>query len=239
MTWMHWEKTGTMLQGLGAALGIPAAAAGVYGVYHASFSTQGTCETQRAAILTNIDRNVPADAKRLLLQKDIHEFSKHCASVDPDAHAIFQSVLRETEKALHRAPAQSRTASAAPDQPPAAQPAEPTHAVVAGNFGVSASGEKRGWVGLDRRDAGHVGESAFDGYSAGTLPAVDAVLTALWPAPVWPEPAVASVSDQARIQGRLAAGGCVRVLSARTSRSGRAWAEVTPADCPKSPVVQR
>jgi len=236
---MNWEKTTNMFQLVGAAIGIPAAAVGTYAVFRTNFSTDAICQAQRTSILASIDKNLPADAKFTLLHKDVDAFSKNCAAADPDAHAIFQAVLHETQKAMHRAPAQPRTASAAPAQPPAAQPAEPTHGVVAGNFGVSAAGEKRGWVGLDRRDAGHVGESAFDGYSAGTLPAVDAVLTALWPAPVWPEPAVASVSDQARIQGRLAAGGCVRVLSARTSRSGRAWAEVTPADCPKSPVVQR
>jgi hypothetical protein len=191
------------------------------------------CQSLRAVILSEIDKNLPTDAKRALLQKDVGEFAKNCAAVDPDAHAIFQAVMRDNETPQRVVSNQPQRA-ASPAQAPAGQAR--LAAVPVGSFGTAVSGERRGWVALDRRDAGHTGEAGFNGVTAGALPPAGAVLTALWPAPVWYEPPMSSTFDVTRVQGRLAAGGCVQVLGTRTAATGRPWAEVKPADCPDSPA---
>ncbi len=228
---MAWEKATNIFQLIGALLGIPAAAAGAYAVYRSHFSADVACQGLRTTILLAIDKNLPAEAKRTLLQKDVGQFANSCASLDPDAHAIFQSVLRETENPRPAPGQPPRTAAAAASAPAmAARQGMPT--VPAGSFGTAASGERRGWVALDRRDAGHMGEPGFGGYTAGSLPSAGAVLSALWMAPVWYEPPMSATFDVTKVQGRLAIGGCVQVLTARTAGSGRPWAEVQPADCP-------
>src|SRR5262245_10928969 len=86
-----WEKLTTYLQFTGAALAIPAAAAGSYSVYRTFFSAEVACHGLRATILSTMDKNVPGEAKRTLLRKDVAEFEKRCADIDPDAHVIFQA----------------------------------------------------------------------------------------------------------------------------------------------------
>jgi hypothetical protein len=47
--------------------------------------------------------------------------------------------------------------------------------------------------------------------------------------PVWSEPQ-AGTNDQTKLQSRLPAGACVRVVATRGGIS-RLWAEVAPASC--------
>jgi len=75
----------TTLQVVGAALGIPAAAAGSYSAYQSYFSSEATCQRLRTNILATMERRIAADAKRALLRKDIAEFDKTCGDGDPDA----------------------------------------------------------------------------------------------------------------------------------------------------------
>jgi hypothetical protein len=57
MAWEHYVKA---LQVAAAALGIPAAAAGTYTAYQTFFSNEGLCHQLRGAILTTMEKNVPA-----------------------------------------------------------------------------------------------------------------------------------------------------------------------------------
>jgi hypothetical protein len=229
---MNWEKHTKVLQLAGAALAIPAAFAGAYSAYRTYFSTEQACNHLRAEIIATMERNVTADAKRALLRKDVAEFEKKCGEVDPDARVIFQAAVAEQR------PAQA--AGASPSSNP--QPAQPTTGVPSGaaaavisvpsdsRFGLSPSGERRGWVLLDRRDAARNTELYFEGTSATFLPAVDSVLTARRMVPVWRE-ILPGPADDAKLQGRLKVGSCVRVLATRPV-SNRRWAEVAPVRCP-------
>ena len=89
----------TTLQLVGAALGIPAAAAGSYSAYQNYFSSEATCQRLRTNILATMERQIAADAKRTLLRKDIAEFDKSCGDGDPDARTVFQAALQEMEPA--------------------------------------------------------------------------------------------------------------------------------------------
>ena len=86
----------TTLQVLGAALGIPAAAAGSYSAYQNYFSSEATCQRLRTNILATMERRIAADAKRALLRKDIAEFDKTCGDGDPDARTVFQAASNWT-----------------------------------------------------------------------------------------------------------------------------------------------
>jgi hypothetical protein len=202
---MNADRLRTGLEIAGAALAIPAAIAGAYSAYRAYFSTEVACQALRTSIMSIIDKNIPAEAKRTLLQKDFAAFETRCAKLDPDAFAVFQVAFRETEPA--RASVQ-----------PAAAPAPTT--------------VRRIWVALDRRDAGHVGEINFDGYTAPILPTAGTVLTARWSVPVWGEPQPPGPIDSTKITGRLAFGHCVQVVGTATTGNARPWAEIQPAQCP-------
>lgn len=210
-----WEKLTTYLQFTGAALAIPAAAAGSYSVYRSFFTAEVACHNLRASILSTMDRNVPAEAKRTLLRKDVAEFEKKCADIDPDAHVIFQAAMQ-------------------PERPaPAATNWEVRMGGPVAAFGLSQGGERRGWVALVRREPGKPVEQHFEGQSVSetSLPPAGTVLTALRVLPVWREPQLPGANDQTKLQGRLGAGECVKVLATRPG-PGRQWAEVTPQQCP-------
>lgn len=199
------------LQLAGAALAIPAAAAGTFAAYQSYFSTDVTCQKLRNDIIGIMERNVAPDTKRSLLKKDVTEFDKLCGDADPQARVIFQAAMSD-----HAAKA-------------GASPQAPQTAAV-GIFGAPGSKERYGWVALSRRQSGSW-VPHFNGYETSeiSLPPPGTILSAKMMLPVWFEPQ-AGTNDQSKLQSRLPSGACVRVLS--TLRAiGRLWAEVAPASC--------
>ena len=215
---MSWEKFTKIMQLTGAALGVPVAAAGVYSVYNTYFSTKTACQNLRGAIISTLEKNISAEAKSALLKKDIVEFEKTCGAIDPDAKAIFVAALQQLEGQSNAG------ASANPVRAPGPRTALPSLASFDSIQGA------RGWVALGRRD-GTGGEFNFEGpgVSATTLPAVNAVLTARWPVPVWAEP-MTGRPDLTAARALVQAKTCVRVVSTRAGGE-RVWIEVAPAPC--------
>jgi len=218
------QRVVTTLQLVGAALGIPAAAAGSYSAYQNYFSSEATCQRLRTNILATMERKIVADAKRTLLRKDVAEFDKSCGDDDPDARTVFQSAMQKMEPAGNspavRADATRAIASAA--IPP--QRRQPV-----GIFGESGYAE-RGWVALSRRQANSWVVN-FTGYeiSETSLPPPGTVLSAQHRMPVWLE-VQAAANDFAKLHSTLPAGACVRVLATRPG-TGRLWAQVAPSPC--------
>jgi hypothetical protein len=212
MTAEHLVK---LLQMTGAALAIPAAAAGTFAAYQSYFSTDMTCQKLRNDI-------VAPDTKRSLLKKDVTEFDKFCGEGDPDARAIFQAAMSEH-------PTEPAHAAAAGPVPTGASSQRVQTAAI-GVFGVPGSKDRYGWVALARRQSGSW-ESHFSGYAISdtSLPPAGTILSAKIMLPVWSEPQ-AGANDQSKLQSRLPSGACVRVVSTRGG-SGRLWAEVAPASC--------
>jgi hypothetical protein len=104
-----------LLQICGAALGIPAAAAGSYSAYKTFFSPEATCQSLRTSILATMERRIAPDAKHTLLRKDVTEFDKTCGDSDPDARAIFQAALQDASPPMRRAmPAASMSGASTP-----------------------------------------------------------------------------------------------------------------------------
>ena len=73
---MAGESLVKVLQVAGAALGIPAAAAGTFAAYQNYFSTDVTCQKLRNNIVATMERSVAPETKRSLLRKDVNEFDK-------------------------------------------------------------------------------------------------------------------------------------------------------------------
>ena len=221
------QRLATTMQFLGAALGIPAAAAGSYSAYHSYFSTEATCQRLRTNILATMERRIPAESKRTLLRKDIADFDQTCGEGDPDARTIFHAALQESEPHAAKPPARTSAAGAAA---PVESAAPPQHRQRVGAFGAPGSSGDRGWVALGRRQAG-AWVINFDGYaiSETSLPPAGTVLTAQHKLPVWSEMQGAA-NDQTKLQNMLPARACVRVLATRRG-SGRLWAEIVPASC--------
>src|SRR4051794_40159008 len=99
---MAGENLVKVLQIAGAALGIPAAAAGTFAAYQNYFSTDGTCQKLRNNIVAIMERNVAPETKRSLLRKDVNEFDKLCGEGDPDARTIFHAALTPDHPARNR-----------------------------------------------------------------------------------------------------------------------------------------
>jgi hypothetical protein len=220
---MTAESVVKLLQMTGAALAIPAAAAGTFAAYQSYFSTEVTCQKLRNNIVAIMERNVAPETKRSLLKKDVTEFDKLCGEGDPDARAIFQAALTEPPGDAAHAPATAASAHA--DGSPQRQ-----HAASLGIFGTPGSKEHYGWVALSRRQSGSW-VPHFNGYAISdtSLPPPGTILSAKMMLPVWSEPQ-AGTNDPTKLQSRLPTGACVRVLSTRGG-SGRLWAEVAPASC--------
>jgi hypothetical protein len=218
------QRVVTTLQLVGAALGIPAAAAGSYSAYQNYFSSEATCQRLRTNILATMERRIAADAKRTLLRKDIAEFDKSCGDGDPDARTVFQAALQEMEPAAI-GPAVRGDINGTATQ--AAVPLQRRQPV--GIFGTPGYGSS-GWVALSRRqERSWVGN--FSGYeiSETSLPPAGTVLTAQHRMPVWSE-VQAGANDPAKLHSTLSAGACVRVLAIRPG-AGRLWAQVAPSPC--------
>lgn len=226
---MAGENLVRVLQIAGAALSIPAAAAGTFAAYQSYFSADVTCQKLRNSIVATLERNVAVDTKRSLLRKDVAEFDKVCAEADPDAKAIFHAVLDDTHHAAEETPRAADAGPAPAAATAAAQPATPSVPALP-VFGAPGSREHYGWVALSRRQSGSW-IPHFTGYevSETSLPPSGTVLTAKLMLPVWSEPQ-AGKNDQTKMQSRLPQGACVRVLTTRGG-SGRLWAEVAPASC--------
>jgi len=240
---MDWSKLTTYVQLTGAALAIPAAAAGSYSVYQNYFTNDAACHKLRTAIVATMERNVAPDAKRTLLRKDVTEFVKLCGNADPDAKVLFEAAL-DDHKFAGSAGAQpvpaNAVASAMPSGP--ARTADGIPVWVVNNFGRSPTGGARGWVALTRGEASRIGEPNFDGHelSLTVVPPSGTILRARQVMPVWMEPQSTS-NDPSKLQGRVVAGACVRIISTRLAEGrGRNWGEVAPVQCtpslpPKNP----
>src|SRR6185312_8382259 len=88
---MAGENLVKVLQIAGAALGIPAAAAGTFAAYQNYFSNDVTCQKLRSNIVATMERSVAPETKRTLLRKEVNEFDKLCGEGDPDARTIFHA----------------------------------------------------------------------------------------------------------------------------------------------------
>jgi hypothetical protein len=206
-----WDKHIKIWQFLGAILAVPAGVAGTYGAWQGYFSNAVSCPELRGTIITLLERNISGEMKRTLLHEDIAKFDENCAQKDPDTRAIFDAAL-------------------APPQTTGSHHANGVGAVAI--FGLSKSGERRGWVALVRRDANRDEISNFEtgGFPVTTRspPALGAVVTARRLLPVWLEPQTAN--DPALLQGRLGEGACAKILSVELN-TARLWAEVAPETC--------
>jgi hypothetical protein len=205
-----WDKHIKVFQLVGALLAIPAGVAGTYSVYHTYMSGGVSCSDLRNSIIATLDRNIAPEAKNKLLRADVGQFEKNCGEKDPDAKTIFQAAI---------APVQ-----------PTPQPTQAAKPVAI--FGLSRSGEKRGWVPLFRRSEDQKLEAAFDGYpiTPGSLPPPGTLLTSRALVPVWLQPHPPGQNDPTQLQGRLAPGTCVRVLGLGPAPT-KLWAEVRPEAC--------
>src|SRR5260221_9007063 len=139
---MAWEKFSRITQLVGAALGIPVAAAGVYSVYNTYFSTGTACLNLRNMIISTMEKGIPPESKATLIKKDIVAFEKTCGDIDPDARSIFLATLEQLEG---RGTSPASINSATPEK------SRPALAALA-SF-EKMTGDRRGWVALGRRDA--------------------------------------------------------------------------------------
>jgi hypothetical protein len=110
---MSIERLTTSLQFIGAALALPAGAAGVYSAYHNYFSPEVMCQEMRNSTLATLEKNIPAEAKHVLLRKEAGQFEAKCAEIEPETNTIFQVALQELEKPA-AAPGAARKSGAVP-----------------------------------------------------------------------------------------------------------------------------
>src|SRR5439155_19675828 len=80
MTAEGWHR---LLQITGAALGVPAAAAGTFAAYQSYFSTDVTCQKLRNDIVSIMEKKVAPETKRSLLKKDVTELTSSVATLIP------------------------------------------------------------------------------------------------------------------------------------------------------------
>jgi hypothetical protein len=226
---MVGENLNKLFQLAGAALGIPAAAVGTIAAYQGYFSNEGTCQKLRNNILATMERSVAPETKRGLLKKDVTDFERLCGEGDPGARAIFHAALNDPgdHTPTDAAPAAAPTPAAAAAPP---EPQRPQASPV-GVFGAPGSKDRYGWVALSHRQSDGAWVIHFNGYAISdtSLPPSGTVLSAQRILPVWSEPQ-AGTNDQTKLQSRLPAGACVRVVATRGGIT-RLWAEVAPASC--------
>ena len=91
---MLLNKLATVLQLGGALLALPTGLAGVYTTYQINLSSEATCRHLRTAIIASLEMSIDAQAKRVLVHKDLSEFERACALTDPDARAVFAALDR-------------------------------------------------------------------------------------------------------------------------------------------------
>jgi hypothetical protein len=83
----------TAMQLIGSLLAVPIGIASAYSFYRANFAPETTCQNLRSGIIALLDKSVDAGTRRMLVRRDVEEFEKNCAAVDPDATAAFKSLL--------------------------------------------------------------------------------------------------------------------------------------------------
>jgi len=110
----------TIIQMVGSILAVPVGIASAYSFYRANFAPETTCQNLRSGIVAMLDKNVDVSTRRALVRRDVVEFEKSCATVDPEATAAFKTLL-EGEKV--KTPA---AAAATPSVAPKAQHVEAT-----------------------------------------------------------------------------------------------------------------
>src|SRR5258707_7216709 len=158
---MAGESLVKLLQIAGAALGIPAAAAGTFAAYQNYFSTDVTCQKLRNNIVATMERSVAPETKRSLLRKDVNEFDKLCGEGDPDARTIFHAAIAVEHPAPaaaesgHATTADAAQATAAAVAQP--DPSRRSQLQSVGVFGAPGAKEHYGWVALGRRQSGSWG----------------------------------------------------------------------------------
>ena len=153
---MAGENLVKVLQIAGAALGIPAAAAGSFAAYQNYFSNDATCQKLRTNIVATMERSVAPESKRTLLRKDVNEFDKLCGHGDPDARTIFHAAVTPEPAVVETANATTAdaghgTAAAGAQPDPASRRSQLQSAAV---FGAPGTKEHYGWVALGRRRPG-------------------------------------------------------------------------------------
>jgi hypothetical protein len=104
----------TICQMLGSLVAVAIGIASAYSYYRANFVPEGTCQTLRSGIIALLDKSVDAATRRMLVRRDVEEFEKTCATVDPDATAAFKTLLA----------AEKTAAPSAPPMPPVAPKAQ-------------------------------------------------------------------------------------------------------------------
>jgi hypothetical protein len=226
---MNLERLAKVLQFTAAALAVPVAAGGAYSVYRTHFSSDVACQNLRAAIITTMEKNVPIEAKRSLLRKDVVEFEKQCGEIDPDARELFAAAIAEP----------TRSQAAALAAPSTRSPAMVTGSIFAAaaaprpEFGSAATAERIGWVALGRPHATQYSDMNFDGYaiSSSALSPAGTLLKARWAVPVWRQPPLDTAASEVLTPvARVRAGACVRIVSVHVG-ARRMWGEVTAATC--------
>jgi len=105
----------TAMQLIGSLLAVPVGIASAYSFYRANFAPETTCQSLRSGIIALLDKSVDASTRRMLVRRDVQEFEKSCAAVDPDATAAFKSLLAAEKSAA--APAAAPTAAPPPAAP--------------------------------------------------------------------------------------------------------------------------
>jgi hypothetical protein len=103
------------MQLIGSLLAVPVGIASAYSFYRANFAPETTCQNLRSGIIALLDKSVDASTQRMLVRRDVQEFEKSCAAVDPDATAAFKSLLAAEKSAA--APAAGPAAAPAPAAP--------------------------------------------------------------------------------------------------------------------------
>jgi len=95
----------TAMQLIGSLLAVPVGIASAYSFYRANFAPETTCQNLRSGIISLLDKSVDASTRRMLVRRDVEEFEKNCAAVDPDATAAFKSLLAAEKTAAPATPA--------------------------------------------------------------------------------------------------------------------------------------
>jgi hypothetical protein len=103
-------RTVTAMQLIGSLLAVPVGIASAYSFYRANFAPETTCQNLRSGIIALLDKSVDASTRRMLVRRDVQEFEKSCAAVDPDATAAFKSLLAAEKSAAAPVAAPAPTA---------------------------------------------------------------------------------------------------------------------------------
>jgi hypothetical protein len=98
---MVWTRLFTTLNICGALLTVPAATAGLYTNYQATFSSEATCRALRRSILSALEKEVDAKIKQVLVRKDVAEFEHTCA-LGHSVSKVLASAISNNDLAAKR-----------------------------------------------------------------------------------------------------------------------------------------